>query len=61
MPKFMYVVKSGIIKERQRYLCKECKYYFTVNKLGKKLTIIMLPRHCSYIWRAKVIGKLSAL
>jgi transposase-like protein len=32
-----HVVKSGIIKERQRYLCKECKYYFTVNKLGKKI------------------------
>jgi len=31
------IVKSGIIKDRQRYLCKKCNYYFTVNKLGKKI------------------------
>lgn len=31
------VVKSGIIKDRQRYLCKSFNYYFTVNKLGKKI------------------------
>ncbi|VXB91749.1 conserved hypothetical protein [Flavobacterium sp. 9AF] len=31
------LVKSGIIKDRQRYLCKKCNYYFTVNKLGKKI------------------------
>lgn len=31
------IVKSGIIKERQRYLCKSCTYYFTVNKIGKKI------------------------
>lgn len=32
-----HIVKSGIIKERQRYLCKKCHYYFTVNKIGKKI------------------------
>ncbi|TCP22644.1 Homeodomain-like domain-containing protein [Tenacibaculum skagerrakense] len=31
------VIKSGIIKNRQRYKCKKCSYYFTVNKLGKKI------------------------
>ncbi len=31
------IVKSGIIALKQRYLCKKCKYYFTVNKLGKKI------------------------
>ena len=31
------IVKSGVIKDRQRYLCKSCNYYFTVNKLGKKI------------------------
>lgn len=31
------IVKSGIIKDRQRFLCKSCNYYFTVNKLGKKI------------------------
>jgi len=31
------VVKSGVIKDRQRYLCKKCNYYFTVNKIGKKI------------------------
>jgi transposase-like protein len=30
-------IKSGIIKERQRYKCKDCSYFFTVNKLGKKI------------------------
>ncbi len=31
------VVKSGIVKERQRYRCKKCNYYFTVNKIGKQI------------------------
>ena len=30
-------VKSGIVKDRQRYKCKSCGYYFSVNKLGKKI------------------------
>ncbi|WP_108869375.1 transposase-like zinc-binding domain-containing protein [Aquimarina aquimarini] len=30
-------VKSGVINKRQRYRCKNCNYYFTVNKLGKKI------------------------
>ena len=31
------IVKSGIINERQRFLCKDCNYYFTVKKLGKQI------------------------
>ena len=31
------VIKSGIIKNRQRFKCKKCYYYFTVNKLGKTI------------------------
>ena len=31
------VVKSGIIDNRQRYKCKTCNYYFTVNKIGKSI------------------------
>ena len=31
------IVKSGVIKDRQRFFCKKCNYYFTVNKLGKKI------------------------
>ncbi len=31
------IVKSGIIKERQRFLCKDCNYYFTVRKRGKQI------------------------
>jgi transposase-like protein len=27
--------KSGVIAERQRYLCRDCKYNYTVNKEGK--------------------------
>lgn len=30
-------IKSGIVGERQRYKCKKCNYYFTVNKIGKKI------------------------
>lgn len=29
--------KAGIIKERQRYKCKSCNYFFTVGKIGKKI------------------------
>ena len=31
------IVKSGIINERQRFLCKDCNSYFTVKKLGKQI------------------------
>jgi len=27
--------KSGIVKQKQRYLCKNCKYRFTVEHIGK--------------------------
>ncbi|REJ61219.1 MAG: IS1 family transposase [Bacteroidetes bacterium] len=30
-------VKSGIIKGRQRFKCKDCNYYFTVQKMGKRI------------------------
>jgi transposase-like protein len=30
-------VKAGVIKDRQRYKCKGCSYYFTVNKKGKEI------------------------
>lgn len=30
-------VRSGVIKNRQRYKCKPCGYYFTVNKPGKRI------------------------
>ncbi len=32
-----HYVKSGIINDRQRYKCKKCNYFFTVNKVGKKI------------------------
>ena len=31
------IVKSVIINKRQRFLCKDCNYYFTVKKLGKQI------------------------
>ncbi|NJO03550.1 MAG: IS1 family transposase [Bacteroidia bacterium] len=31
------IVRSGVVKNRQRYLCKECQYHFSVNKLGKQI------------------------
>ena len=36
------IVKSGVIKDRQRYLCKSCNYFFTVNKLGKKIEDVLI-------------------
>ncbi len=30
-------IKSGIVNDRQRYKCKNCKYFFSVNKIGKKI------------------------
>jgi transposase-like protein len=30
-------VKSGIVKNRQRFLCKSCGYHFSVRKLGKRI------------------------
>ncbi|EDM44133.1 hypothetical protein SCB49_11097 [unidentified eubacterium SCB49] len=30
-------IKSGIVNKRQRYKCKDCNYFFTVNKIGKKI------------------------
>jgi transposase-like protein len=31
------IIKSGVINRKQRYLCKKCNYFFTVNKIGKKI------------------------
>lgn len=32
-----HYVKSGIINQRQRYKCKACNYFFSVNKIGKSI------------------------
>ena len=32
-----HIIKSGIINSKQRYFCKKCNYFFTVNKIGKKI------------------------
>lgn len=32
-----FFTKAGILKERQRYKCKSCGYFFTVGKLGKQI------------------------
>jgi transposase-like protein len=32
-----HYIKSGIVNNRQRYKCKSCSYYFSVNKIGKKI------------------------
>lgn len=29
--------KAGVLNDRQRYKCKACNYFFTVDKLGKKI------------------------
>lgn len=31
------IVKSGIVKGRQRFRCKDCNYFFTVNKEGRSI------------------------
>lgn len=30
-------IKAGIVSNRQRYKCKICNYYFTVDKVGKQI------------------------
>ncbi|AXT63559.1 IS1 family transposase [Aquimarina sp. AD10] len=30
-------IKSGVINNRQRFKCKSCGYFFSVNKIGKKI------------------------
>ncbi len=31
------IIKSGVVQERQRHKCKNCGYFFTVDKLGKRI------------------------
>ena len=31
------LIKSGIVKSRQRFRCKACNYFFTVLKEGKNI------------------------
>ena len=31
------LIKSGIVKDRQRFKCIDCQYYFTVMKDGKNI------------------------
>ena len=33
--KSAHICKNGIVKQKQRYLCKECEYCFTVEQVGK--------------------------
>src|SRR5690606_33649169 len=55
------IVKSGIIKDRQRYLCKKCNYYFTVNKIEKNGKIkdrqIYLCKKSNYYFTVNKIKK----
>ena len=30
-------IKSGVVNDRQRFKCKSCGYFFSVNKIGKKI------------------------
>ncbi|NND78906.1 MAG: IS1 family transposase [Maribacter sp.] len=32
-----HYIKSGIVDKRQRYKCKDCNYFFSVNKIGKMI------------------------
>ncbi|WP_442892812.1 transposase-like zinc-binding domain-containing protein [Emticicia sp. 17c] len=32
-----HISRNGIVKERQRYKCKDCGYNYTVDKLGKSI------------------------
>ena len=29
--------KAGVVNDKQQYKCKDCNYFFTVAKLGKKV------------------------
>lgn len=30
-------IKSGVVNGRQRFKCKDCSYYFSVDKIGKNI------------------------
>ena len=30
-------IKSGVVNQRQRFKCKSCNYFFSVNKIGKRI------------------------
>lgn len=32
-------IKSGVVNDRQRYKCKACSYYYTVQKMGKTIDV----------------------
>lgn len=38
-------VKDGIVKGKQRFICKECKYRYTVEYKGKSKEIKRLALH----------------
>ena len=46
------IIKSGIVNERQRYTCKQCKYNFTVDKLGKKIDDYYITKALQLFWKA---------
>ncbi len=31
------IIKSGFVKGKQRYRCKKCAYFFTVQKMGRQV------------------------
>lgn len=38
-------VKDGIVAGKQRYLCKDCNYHFTVQNRGKSLELKRMALH----------------
>lgn len=56
------IVKSGIVRGKQRYLCKKCSYHFVEGDLREKNTAV-LPKALCTIFQAlgakqyRIIGK----
>jgi len=55
------VIKSGFVKEQQRYYCKKCSFHFTINNRGvasdiKRLALHLYLEGLSYRAISRVTG-----
>ena len=56
-------IKSGIVKERQRYICKECAYYYSVsqksdtsNQSQRRLALILYLEGLGFRSIGRILG-----
>ena len=49
-------IKSGMVNNRQLFKCKECNYYFSVNKLGKKIDDVTIIEEIKELYIVNRVG-----